>query len=59
MKLKDLITERLEVSISKFCRDAGISRYAVYYILKGEHEPRLGTIKKICKYFKVDFHDYI
>lgn len=59
MKLKELITEKLEISVSQFCKQAGVSRQTIDYILKGEHEPRLDTIKKICKYFKVDFHDYI
>lgn len=59
MKLRDLILDRLEIPKTKFCKEVGISRPVIDYILNDNHEPRLVTIKKICKYFNVDFHDYI
>ena len=59
MKIKDLIIDRLETTIGKFCNEVGISRTTYDYIMKEQHELRLDTIKKICRYFNVDFHDYI
>lgn len=59
MKIKDLILDRLEVSVSRFCREAGIHRNTAENILKDKHTPSLLTIKKICKYFGVDYKDYI
>lgn len=59
MKLKDLILDNLEVSISQFSKDIGLNRRTIYYILTEKHQPRRVTIKKICKYFKVNFKDYI
>lgn len=59
MKLKDLIMDNLEVSISQFSKDIGLNRRTIYYILTEKHQPRRVTIKKICKYFKVNFKDYI
>ena len=59
MKLKDLILDNLEVSISQFSKDIGLNRRTIYYILTEKHQSRRVTIKKICKYFKVDFRDYI
>lgn len=59
MKLKDLIIDKRETTISEFCKGVGISRTTYDYIISGEHQPSLVTIKKICKYLKVDFHDYI
>lgn len=59
MKLKDLILDRIEVSISQFSKDVGLSRRTIYDILQDRFQPRLLTIKKVCKYFKVDFRDYI
>lgn len=61
MKLKDLILDKLEVSVSEFCKAAGVSRPTIDNIIhdKKEHQPTLLTIKKICKYFGVDPKDYI
>ena len=59
MKLKDLILDNLEVPISRFSKEIGLTRRTIYYILNEKHQPRMATIKKICKYFKVNFRDYI
>ncbi len=61
MKLKDLILDRLEISMSKFCKEVGLSRQTIDNIMndKNKNGASLVTIKKICKYFDVDFHDYI
>lgn len=59
MKLKDLILDRLEVSVSQFCREIGLSRQTIDNIIKDRHTPSLPTTKKICKYFGVDFKEFI
>lgn len=59
MKLKDLILDRLEVPRVDFCKQVGISRETFYSIINEEHQPRILTIKKICKYFDVDYRDYV
>lgn len=59
MKLKDLILDRLETTIGKFCEEVGISRTTFDNIMQDKHEPHILTIKKICKYFKVEFRDYL
>lgn len=58
-KLKALINDNLEVSICQFAKDIGVSRMTIYNILNGKCYPALPTIKKICKYFNVDFKNYI
>ena len=61
MTIKDLILDRLEVSVSQFCKECGVNRTTIDGIIhnKNKSQPSLVTIKKICKYFNVDFHDYI
>ena len=59
MKLKDLITDKLDEPMSKFCKKSGVNRTTITLIMKEDYQPSLLTIKKICKYFNVDFHDYI
>lgn len=59
-KLKDLILERLEIPVYKFCKVIGVSRPTIDNILnKNEFNPSLMTVKKICKYFDVDFKEYL
>jgi DNA-binding XRE family transcriptional regulator len=60
-KIKELIIERLETTISKFCKDTGVNRTTVDGILNEtyNHDLSLVTIKKICKYFDVDFKEYL
>ena len=61
MKIKDLILDNLNMSIRKFCKEVGLSRTTIDYILNDEnkHELNLLTIKKICNYFGADYKDYI
>lgn len=59
MKLKNLILNKLDVSISQFCKDINISRRTIYNILEDKHEPNIVTIRKICHYFKEDANKYI
>lgn len=56
-QLKDLINERT-VTIRKLSSDIKVSPQTIQNILNGKN-PSLLTIKKVCAYFKVDFHDYI
>lgn len=59
-KLNKLIIDKLNESQGSFCEKVGISRQTLYNILnKKGYQPRLITIKRICNYFKVDFHNYI
>lgn len=69
MKLKDLIKDRLEIPVSQFCKEVGVNRTTIDSIISGnnvytrkdgkEYQPSLITIKKICKFFKVDYHNYL
>lgn len=64
MKLKDLIIDRLDITVSQFCKEVGISRQTIDNILNDykrakAKSPSLLTIKRICKYFDVDFRDYL
>lgn len=58
MKLKDLIY-KLDIPITQFSKEVGLSRRTIYDLLQEKFQPRVVTIKKICKYFKVDFKDYV
>lgn len=59
-KLKDLIIEKLEMPVYKFCKEIKVSRPTIDNILnKNEFNPSLMTVKKICKYFDVDFKEYL
>lgn len=59
MKIKDLIEDRLMISIRQFAKETGISRHTIAHILNGEGKSSLLTVKKICAYFGVDYKDYI
>lgn len=59
MKLKELIVNNLETTIGQFSKDAGVNRTTIQAILKNGYKPNLLTTKKICKYFNVDFRDYL
>lgn len=58
-KLKDLINDNLEVSVSQFCRKIGLSRQTIDNIMHDRHEPSLVTVKRICKYFGVDWRNFV
>lgn len=59
MKLKDLIFEKMTISVNKLAKEIGVSRPTICNILNGKGKPSLPTIKRICKYFNVDWHDYL
>lgn len=57
-KIEDLINQRI-ITKGQLCKEIGISRPTLDYILKGEKKSSLLTIKAICKYFNVDWKDYV
>ena len=59
MKLKDLINDRLMISIRQFAKEIGITRQTVMNILSDKGKPTVLTVKKICAYFGVNYKDYI
>ena len=58
MKLKKLIYERIETSVSEFARKVGLSRQTVVNVLNGK-KPSLLTTVKVCRYFGVNFENYL
>lgn len=58
-KLANLIIDNIETSVSDFAKQVGLSRMTLINVLVGAHQPTLRTTKKICKYFNVDFRDYL
>lgn len=61
MTIKDLILDRLEVPVSQFCKECGVNRTTIDNIIhdKGTSTPSLLTIKKICKYFDVEWRNFV
>lgn len=59
MELKDLINDRLMISLRQFAKECGVTRQTIYNILNGKYPPSLLTVKKICAYFGVDYKDYM
>lgn len=58
--IKDLLLNNLEETQTEFCKKLKISRQTLYNIInKEDYSLSFLTIKKICKYFNVDYHDYI
>ena len=57
--IKELINDKLMVSLRQFEKEAGVTRQTVYNIQNGKGNPTLLTVKKICAYFGVDYKDYI
>ena len=44
-QLKDLIEDRLMISIRQFAKETGISRHTIAHILNGEGKPSLLTAR--------------
>ena len=57
--LKNLIYDRLMISIRQFSQDIGISRQTIYNIMADKGTPTVLTVKKVCAYFGEDYKDYI
>ena len=58
-ELKDLINDKLMISERQFAREVGINRQTIRNIRYDKVKPSKLTVKKICAYFGVDYHDYI
>lgn len=59
MKLKDLINDRLMISVRRFAQECGVSRQTIVNIMYGKGTPTVLTVKKVCAYFGVDYKDYL
>lgn len=59
MKLKELIMDSLMISIRQFSKEVGLNRQTIYNILNDVGTPTVLTVKKITKYFGVDYKEYI
>lgn len=59
MTIKELIRTKRDVTVTQFCEEAKITRQTYYNIMGDKFTPSLLTIKKICKYLKVDAKDYL
>lgn len=57
-KIVGLIEENLIENKRDFCRKIDVSVQTLYNLRKGKKTSTL-TIKKICNYFGVDWHDYV
>lgn len=58
-KLKELMNNKLLISLRQFEKEAGVSRQTVYNLMNDKKKPSDLTIKKICAFFGEDFKDYI
>lgn len=56
--LKDLINERTE-PIRVLAKKIKVSPQTIANIMHGKGTPSVLTVKRICAYFGVDYHDYI
>lgn len=57
--LKKLLTTEQKMTYCELAKAIGVTRQTVWNILQDKATPTLDTIKKICKYFGVDYHEYI
>ena len=57
--IKELINDKLMVSLRQFEKEAGVTRQTIYNIFNDKCKPTVLTVKKICAYFGVDYKDYI
>lgn len=57
--IKELINDKLMISLRQFEKETGVTRQTVYNILNGKGNPTVLTVKKICAYFGVNYKDYI
>lgn len=57
--LKKLLTTERQLNCCDLAKAIGVTRQTVWNILQDRATPTLDTIKKICKYFGEDYHEYI
>lgn len=58
MTIIQLINTRTE-TLTALSGKIGVSRQTLQNILNNKVQPSLLTIKKICKYFNVDYKEYL
>lgn len=58
-KLQELIENNRTTSYEELAQAIGVSRQTLYNIVNGKGTPYIYTVKTICKYFGVDYKDYI
>lgn len=58
MKIKNLIAEHPEVSITRLAKDTGVSRQTLYLILENKSKPTYTTAKALCDYFSADINNF-
>lgn len=57
--LKKLLTTEQKMTYCELAKAIGVTRQTIWNILQDRATPTLDTIKKICKYFGEDYHEYI
>ena len=57
--LKKLLITEQKLTYCELAKAIGVTRQTVWNILQDRATPTLDTIKKICKYFGGDYHEYI
>ena len=57
-QLKELIDTRME-TFDTLSRKIGTTKQTLFKVINNKGTPSILTVKKICKYFKVNYKDYI
>ena len=57
-QLKDLIDTRT-VTYDVLSKKIGTTKQTLFNVINNKGTPSMLTVKKICKYFKVNYKDYI
>ena len=57
--LKDLIQDNTYISMRRLAQAIGVTRQTLGRIVNEDHKPSILVTKKICRYFKVSYKDYI
>lgn len=57
-KLKELLEKNGETAYS-VAKDTGISETAISAYLRGEYEPKLGSLRKLAEHFDIPLTDLI
>ena len=57
-QLKDLIDTRTE-TFDTLSRKIGTTKQTLFNVINNKGTPSILKVKKICKYFKVNYKDYI
>lgn len=57
-QLKELIDTRTE-TFETLSKKIGTTKQTLFNVINNKGTPSILTVKKICKYFKVNYKDYI